>query len=498
VSAQVGTLTAFEVASLAPWIVLGAAPVVVLLAIALRRDHTSAAVITLLGFAGAAVALSYVMRAAPLRIGEMLVLDGYAAWFIALILAAAAATVLLAFACFAPRESLRAGPVPTDAPPEELYALVGLATLGAAVLASAAHFTTVFLGIELVSVPLYALVAYRRDRAAVEAGFKYLVLASTASALMLFGMALVYADLGTMSLRELSALSVWRGADSGMVAPGVALIAVGIGFKLALAPLHAWSPDVYQGASAPVAAFVATVSKGGVVAVAARLFVPLILAGSRAVPLALALLAGLSILVGNLLALWQKSVRRLLGYSSIAHLGTMMLAIAAAEPRAVVALGFYAVAYAVTLLAVFAALAVLASPGGREPDTLDELAGLAWRRPVVAAVLGLGMLSLAGMPFTAGFTAKLAVAAAGVAAGRLGLVVVLAIGSAIGIFYYLRVIAALVAEPARATARTHAHATQPVPATVAFVLTAFGALTVWLGVHPWSFERLFVALLAIR
>ncbi len=482
-------MSAAELAVLAPFAILGLAPVAVLVSIGLLRSHAAAAILALGGMAGAATALAFAARFLPLRVGELLLVDGFGLWFVALVLAAAAAVVLLAFGSFQ-----------GDGEGEELYALVGLATAGAAIVVVSAHFVALFLGIELVSISLYPLIAYRKDRRGIEAGFKYLVLAAAASAVMLFGMALVYAELGTMSFRDLALLSLWRGADAGMLGPGLALIAVGIGFKLALAPFHTWSPDVYQGASAPVAGFIATVSKGAVVAAAARLFVPLLLAGSRTLPVALALLAIASIVAGNFLALGQTSVRRLLAYSSIAHLGYMLIAILASGARAMIALGFYAATYVAASLAAFAALSILPAPArpgepaGRDADALADLSGLAWRRPLVAAVLGLGMLSLAGIPFTAGFMGKVALVAAGLDANRTALVLLLAFGSAVGIYYYLRVIAVLCAEPAAAPAPPPA----AVPATAVFVLTALAVAILWLGVHPWSLERILVAALARR
>jgi NADH-quinone oxidoreductase subunit N len=314
-----------------------------------------------------------------------------------------------------------------------------LATLGALVLVMSRHFAALFLGLELLSVSLYALIAYQGTGAgSLEAGLKYLILAAASSAFLLFGMALIYAELGAMEFDRM-ALASQAEARHVFVLAGLALIVVGIGFKLAVAPFHMWTPDVYQGAPAPVTAFVATVSKGSVVALLLRYFVQTGASPYGSLTVAFGLMAVASMFVGNLLALWQDRVKRLLAYSSIAHLGYLLVAFVAGGPRAVEAATFYLVAYVVTTLAAFGVVTAL-SDTDHDADAFEAYRGLFWRRPWLAVILTAALLSLAGIPLTAGFVGKFYVLAAGVESALWALVILLVINSAISVFYYLRLL----------------------------------------------------------
>ncbi len=264
------------------------------------------------------------------------------------------------------------------------------------------------------SVSLYALIGWRRESGiGTEAAIKYLVIAGASSAFLLFGMALFYADTGTMDLARL----VEGGPGQSLLAPvGLGMMLVGIGFKLAVVPFHLWTPDVYDGAPAPVTGFIATVSKGAMVVVLARAFAPALVgtggvnglvresagAVSAAFPWVFAVIAGLSMFVGNILALRESNVKRILAYSSIAHLGYILVAFLAGGAEALRAIAFYLVAYFATTLGAFAAITELSGPD-RDADSIEEYRGLAARRPWLAAALTAMLLSLAGLPLTAGF-----------------------------------------------------------------------------------------------
>src|SRR5205823_6514881 len=217
-----------------------------------------------------------------------------------------------------------------------------------------------------------------------------------------------------------------------------------LGFKLAVVPFHMWTPDVYEGAPAPVTAFVATVSKGAVVALLLRYLVQTGASTYRPVLLALSLIAVASMLVGNVLALLQHNVKRLLAYSSIAQLGYLLVALVAGGPRAAEAVTYYMVAYMVTTLCAFGSVTVLSGTTA-DADTLEVYRGLFWRRPGVAVVLAAALLSLAGMPLTAGFVGKFYVLAAGVESALWLLVVLVVCNSALGLFYYLRLVVTMCA-----------------------------------------------------
>ncbi|MCB1054482.1 MAG: NADH-quinone oxidoreductase subunit N [Acidobacteria bacterium] len=473
---------------LLPLGITAASALAVMLAAAVRGPTPRAATgraaeaLSVLGLAAALGSQLAVAGAAPRRVTPLFVFDGVSSILGAVVLASALAVVLLASAY------LRR----LDEPWEEIYALLLLGTAGALALTSSDHLVGLVLGLETLSVSLYGLVASVRTRGdeALEAAMKYLVLAGAASAFLLFGVALLYASVGTLELPALTAeLSAGTPAGSELVTvAGLAFVLVGIGFKLALVPFHLWTPDVYQGAPAPITAFVATVSKGGVVAFLLRLVAA---AGAVARPedgeglfVVLALLAGASILVGNLLALLQRDVKRLLAYSSIAHLGYLLVALLAGGelgPRAAV---FYLIAYAVTILLAFGVVTIL-SRAEQEAGDLDAYRGLFWRRPILASAMAAAVFSLAGIPLTAGFVAKLYLLLAALDGSRFGLVGILVVGSVLGLYYYLRVVVAMLATPEPETA-----ASEPVGASGGVALAGLGAVLIWIGVAPSAWLRI--------
>ena len=417
-------ITAADILAILPLIVVAAASVLVMAAVAIRRHHLASMLIALAGMVAAFACLWVAGGAAPRRVTPLLVVDFYTLFYSGLVLAAAGAVVVLCYGYFERQEGDH----------DEVYILLLIATLGAMVLAGSSHFASFFLGLELLSVPLYAAIGYLRERSfSIEAGMKYLVLAAASAAFLLFGMALVYSELGTMDFARMAgALNGREDLNYAVLAPALVLIVTGIGFKLALAPFHMWTPDVYEGAPAPVAAFVATVSKGGMFAVLLRYFYT---SGANRFPpvvLIVAIIAVASMLAGNLLALRQNNVKRILAYSSIAHLGYALVAFLAGGPIGPAAATFYLVAYFVTILAAFGVVTLL-SGGDRDAGELEDYRGLFWRRPWLAGVFSAALLSLAGIPLTAGFLGKFYVVAAGASVAAWGLVLVLVLASAIGL-----------------------------------------------------------------
>jgi NADH-quinone oxidoreductase subunit N len=466
-----------DLTALLPLIVLGAAAVVLMLAIAWRRSHRLAAGLAVVGLGATLASLYWAASAAPRQVTALYLVDGYAVFYTGLLAAASLAVAILAYSYFARRGGQN----------EELYLLLLLATLGAVVLVGATHFVSLFLGLELLSVSLYAMIAYPlARRGPLEAGVKYLILAVASSAFLLFGLALIYAETGSMELSTLAVLLAGRGGP--LVATGLGLTVTGIGFKLALVPFHMWTPDVYAGAPAPVTAFIASVSKGGMFALVLRFFVETGGADRGALFLVMSLIAVASMLAGNLLALLQDNVKRLLAYSSIAHLGYLLVAVLAGGELAVEAGTFYLAAYFVTILGAFGVVGAV-SGDETEAEAIEDYRGLFWERPGVAVIFTAILLSLAGIPLTAGFLGKFYVLAAGVDAALWVLVIALVLNSAIGLFYYLRLVAAMLS-PGKAGAAPR----MPVPAGV--VLTALTVLLVWLGVYPAPLVRLIQALTA--
>lgn len=455
-------MSANDLRALFPLLLIAASAVAVMLGIAWKRSPALAAALTLTGLAAAFVSIWAVAPLVPRQVTPLLLIDKFALFYIGLIVASAAVVAVLCNEYFEGQDGQR----------EELYLLLLLATLGCAVLVASSHFASFLLGLEVLSVSLYGMVAYLTDRkAALEAGMKYLILASASAALLLFGMALIYADQGTMEFASL------RGSGFIFLA-GIALAVTGIGFKLGVVPFHLWTPDVYQGATPPVTAFVATTSKS---AMAALLLRYAHLSGAlqnQSVFRVFAIVAILSMCAGNLMALRQTNLKRILAYSSIAHFGYILVAFLAASTMATEAVAFYLVGYTVTMLAALGIVTVLSRSDGDAED-LEDYRGLFWRRPALAGILTAALLSLAGIPSTMGFVGKFYVLAAGANAQAWPLILILVISSVAGLFYYLRIVAALYADSTKLAAPALAISRKTILA-----LAALATLVIWLGVYP--------------
>jgi NADH-quinone oxidoreductase subunit N len=457
-----------DLLALGPLIALAVTALVTMVVTPFGCSQRLVAGLTVAGLAAALAALGPAWCGGARQVTALVVVDGYALFFMGLVTAAALACTLLSYAYLRRRPVMRC----------EFYVLLALATLGGAVLASADHFASFFLGLEILTVSLYALVGYTRAEArGIEAALKYLVLGGASSAFLVFGMAMVYADTGSLRFSSVG------GPAGGLAMAGYGMILVGAGFKLSLVPMHLWAADVYQGAPLPVAAFIATVSKGAVAAVLLRLFRGAALDASGPIVTALAVLAVASMLAGNLLALFQQNLKRMLAYSSIAHMGYLLVALLASGGPAAPAVMYYLAAYFVTMLGVFGVMTVLSGPE-READTLADYRGLAWRRPVAAAVLAAMLLSLAGIPLTAGFVGKFYILAAGVGAGLWWLVGALIAGSALGLYYYLRVMATIFRREEETDAAPPHVMAAALPLAGAVVLAVLVLTLVMLGVYP--------------
>ncbi len=420
--------------ALLPMLLPALASVALLLQVVWRRNPRAGLAIASAGLVAGLLSLPIAASVIPREVTPLVVVDASTLWYQGVLLAAALGIVAMMRDALAPAGNL-----------EEALALVLLATAGACLLPAAVHVVSAFLGIELLSVPLYALIAWRRrDEAGAEAAAKYLVLASVSAGFLLFGSALLYAGTGQLSLAGLVAAA--GEGDPALVAAGVALVMVAVGFELAVVPFHLWTPDVYQGAPMPVAALLATLAKGGVVAMLARWTEATALLEATPFALALTVGAGASMLFGNLLALTQTDLKRLLAYSSIAHVGYVLVALIAGGDRASATVAFYVAAYVATSVLAFGAVSIL-SRADREVADLAALRGLFWRAPWLSAGLTLALLSLAGIPLTAGFVGKLLVLGTGAAASQWTLLVLLVLGSVVSVFYYLRVVAVMAVAP---------------------------------------------------
>jgi len=292
-------------------------------------------------------------------------------------------------------------------------------------------------------------------------------------------MALIYADSGSMSLAMIASREVINNHYSLPFIAGLVLVLVGIGFKLALVPFHMWTPDVYEGAPAPVTAFIATVSKGAVFALLLRYFTQIDLHHSASLMLVFASLSFVSMIAGNVLAMFQNNVKRILAYSSIAHMGYLIVALLSGGILGVQVATFYLIAYFVTTFGAFGIIALLSDATG-DADDIEDYRGLAWQRPFITAAFTVMIFSLAGIPLTAGFIGKFYLIFAGASSELWVLIATMALSSVIGLFYYLRIIFSLYSRPSG-----YQMPSLPlISITGSVILAVFMLLVLWIGIYP--------------
>ncbi len=395
-------------------------------------------------------------------------------WLIGLV----AFLVILASDSYLERENLEAA---------EFYALIFFATAGMGVLASAQELLTAFIGLEMSSISSYILAGYRRDSIkSSESAMKYFLLGSFATAFFLYGIAMVYGITGSTNLAKLAT------ADSSttMLRLGLTLILIGLGFKVAIAPFQIWTPDVYEGAPTPVTALFSAGPKAAAFALLLRIFAT-VDAATGYWFWAFWILAALTMFVGNLGALVQSNIKRLLAYSSIAHAGYIVVALAAVTfakadsdsgaSQAYAAVLFYLLSYALVSVGAFTIISDLGGRGERYLD-VDDFAGLATRQPFTAAALSLFLLSFLGLPITAGFFGKLYIFTAAIHSHLLWLAVLMAVNSIIGAYYYLRIIVVMYMRDHQGP--VPADAPSSLSVTAAMVVTVAVLATLYLGLAP--------------
>ena len=429
-----------DYAGLSPLIALTAGLVIVLLAgLGGPRGHrviSSVLTVAVLGVTAGLLIWRLGEPDADLVSGALRI-DGLSITVSLMVLATAAFVVLL---------QLR-DPAAEEAGHAESHALLLGSVLGMVMLAEAQNLITFFIGLELLSIPLYVLCGSHRSRAgSLESGLKYLIVGSLGSATLLYGMALIFGGSGSTEFAGIAAGIGTSLADDPLVLIGIALCAVGLAFKVSIAPFHQWTPDVYEGAPTPITAFMAVATKVAAFAVFARFFTVALEPSIDQWQPALAALAAISIIVGNVGALGQDSLKRLLGYSGIAQAGYMLVGLLVATEAGLNALVFYLAAYTVMNLAAFAVITIRE----RETPFADDIAsveGLGRDRPELAWPLTIAMLGLAGLPGTAGFIGKLYLIEAAVEGDYTWLAVLIVIGTMISLAYYLRIIAAVWMRP---------------------------------------------------
>ena len=443
--------------------------------------YITSVILTLSGFCVAIGAEIYLFGKDYVGFFDTVVADEYSILFEIIYMIAGIATVLISWHYL----------VENKMNFREYYVLLLFATVGMMLMTSGVEFILIFIGLEIMSIASYVLVGMMRQSSiSNEAALKYFLLGAFSSGFMLYGISLIYGATGSTALPTIIAQLQQPGAlDNPLVGFGLALLIIGLGFKVAIVPFHMWTPDVYSGAPTPVTAFMSAAVKAAGFALLIRIFLTGIPHAERWDNL-MWVLAILTMSVGNLMALKQESVKRMLAYSSIAHAGYVMVAIVAGSEEAVSSIIFYSLAYALMGIGAFGVLAIRSN--GKTLDTYADLAGYAHAGPmerVLAVLMSTFMLSLLGLPLTAGFMGKFQIFYAALQEGWVWLTVIAALNSVISLFYYLRVIVCMYMNPASSAKTEEA----PVPVISMLALTGLLGTAVgiiYLGVFPNDFFQL--------
>jgi NADH-quinone oxidoreductase subunit N len=388
------------------------------------------------GFVGAGVAAGFLYSKSPdatLEVADTIVRDRYAAFAQVIVAGAGLLAVGISYG-----QRTRASHV------SEYYALLAAAGGGMAFLVQANDLMTLFLGLEWFSICLYILCAIEIDVvSSLEAGLKYLIVGSFGSAVLLFGSALVYGSTGELQFGAIATAIEQQGlSDDGLMLAGLALMLAGFSFKASAAPFHMWTPDVYEGAPTPVTAFMSAATKTVALVLALRVLVTAFPGQEDLWTIAVAVIACISLAWGNLAAIVQRNLKRMLAYSSVSHAGFMLIAVAADNELGARALLFYLIPYGAASLGAFGVVAARERELGQRVS-LDNIAGMGWERPLLGVAMWAFMLTFAGLPLTGGFVGKFYVFAAAYDAGLWWLVIAGVIATAISLYYYLAVIRAL-------------------------------------------------------
>uniref|UniRef100_A0A7V4G8I2 NADH-quinone oxidoreductase subunit N n=1 Tax=Desulfobacca acetoxidans TaxID=60893 RepID=A0A7V4G8I2_9BACT len=469
------SIPSFHLSSIGPWLTLSVAAILILLLDAFSRGKKGLyPILSLLALAVAAWQTYSLWGKVGVDFSRMVYLDNFAFYFYLIIILGAALTVLIS-PQYLEEFGRNLG---------EYYALLLFATVGMMLMAASAHLIMLFLGLEIMSIAVYVLAGlFREDPKSNEAAMKYLVLGAFSSGFLLFGMAMLYgAAGGTLYLNELATkLGSMAALTKPLTLLGLALIIVGFGFKVASVPFHMWTPDVYEGAPTNVTAFMAVGVKAAAFAAFARVMFVAFPAFVMQWNMLLWVLAVATMTLGNVVAIAQTNIKRMLAYSSIAHAGYLLVGLIAANQLGAVSLLYYLLAYTLMNIGAFAVVILVA----RKKDSylnIYDYAGLGFSQPGLAAVMSIFMFALAGMPPTAGFVGKFYIFSAAVQAGYIWLAILGVMNSLVSVYYYLRITVIMYMRPAEAELG-------PIPynygLTTAMVLTAVAVLAI--GIFPGFF-----------
>jgi NADH-quinone oxidoreductase subunit N len=414
----------------------------------------------------------FVFKSVEFAFNGLWVVDNYSRFFKLIFLLGTGLTLLISIK-YVEDERVQHG---------EYFALILFSTLGMMIMASGTELMTLFLGLELMSISLYALAGYTRTRMiSNEAALKYFLLGSFATGFLLYGMALLYGAAGTTNLHGISVFIASSHFKTPMPIIGMALLVIGFGFKIAVVPFHMWAPDVYQGAPSPITAFMSAGPKAAAFAAFVRIFMDALPGLHDEWVMLIWILAALTMTVGNIIALVQDNIKRMLAYSSIAHAGYVLVAFLSAGELGISSILYYMLAYTFMNIGAFAVISVLGGKG-EEKVNVSDYNGLGYRHPVAAIAMSLFLFSLAGIPPTAGFMGKFYIFSAAIKEGYLGLAIVGVINSVISVYYYLRVTVAMYMKSPDITDEIPIRGLFSPACILAIIISAYGVLR--LGLFP--------------
>jgi len=461
-----------DLIALAPVIVLSVFAMMVLIVDLFGgRNKTLLVFISLVGLLMTAISAFAKNPIPAYSFNDSYIVDHLSLFFICIFTISSALAILLSVE-YNEREGIRAG---------EYYALILFCTVGMILLASSTDMIMIFLGIEIVSICLYVLAGIRRGNlASNEAALKYFLLGAFATGFLLYGMTLVYGSTGSTNLFEIADFVKNPEAQSNpLLLMGLVLLIIGFGFKVASVPFHMWAPDVYQGAPTPVTAFMAVGPKAAAFAAFFRVFAEAFPEMAPSWEVLLSSIAVLSMFFGNLGAIMQTNIKRMLAFSSISHAGYILMAVIAKNSLGASSLLFYMLAYAFTTFGIFG-IVILLGRKGEENLEIENYSGLAYKHPIIALSMTVFLLSLAGLPPFAGFIAKFYIFSAAVQEGLITLVIIAVLNSAISFYYYLKVVVFMYMKESEAEFRISL-----TPLTL-FVVFVGVIATVSLGIFPGS------------
>lgn len=480
-------ITLTELIVLLPVLIISVTVIVILLSVAYNRNNLLHATLTIVGLCLAIASSLEVLwhHHNVYNVCQLICIDKFSVLYTILILISSALSGMLAY-----KWLLR---YPNNCG-DEFYILLLISSIGGVLLTATNHLVMLFVGIELLSLPLFGLVGYSFcNKDSLEASIKYIVLSGVSSAFLLLGMALVYASTGCLLFTEINKLLLISSFHAcsyqqSMLLVGISIMMVGFGFKLSFVPFHLWVPDVYQGAPYPVSMYLATSSKVAIISALMRFFLMFPDQYSEIFHIFLSSVACCSILFGNMLAIQQSSIKRVLAYSSIAHTGYLLIGLIVLKKNCIVAeaIGVYLISYLIANIGVFSIVGIMSNMCDRDADSLYLYRGLFWKKPMLSVLFSIMLLSLVGMPMTLGFIGKFYLFILGISDKLWVFLIFMGIGSVIGMLYYFKIMINLYVRPSGKIYFLHSSSIllnwcSTIEGMIAIILTFF---ILFLGIYP--------------